>query len=250
MSHIRREDLFARQPEARGLAEIAAEVRDAIADGLERYRDSTARRFVEDVAIPVFTALAILTVDTFQPELIPATAPVLAANCARLVPVIDRMAKAYGVAVLCKKARDTAEGLAKRGGKGKSGRPPWKQSEIDVGKTLGPRVREQISYLYGKEVRRGMKGSVRPDFVMDGVASFEVKNYTIATNKSGLIRDVVEQAKKRAVHLPKGMRQFVKIDVRGQNVSTAVRNTIKQKIENKTGGIISVDDIKFFGETQ
>jgi hypothetical protein len=97
-------------------------VRDAIADGLERYRDSTARRFVEDVAIPVFTALAILTVDTFQPELIPATAPVLAANCARLVPVIDRMAKAYGVTILCKKARDTAEGLAKRGGKGKGKR--------------------------------------------------------------------------------------------------------------------------------
>jgi hypothetical protein len=32
------------------------------------------------------------------------------------------MAKAYGVTILCKKARDTAEGLAKRGGKGKGKR--------------------------------------------------------------------------------------------------------------------------------
>jgi hypothetical protein len=195
----------------------------------------------------VFTALAILTVDAFQPELIPATAPVLAANCARLVPVIDRMAKAYGVTILCKKARDTAEGLAKSGGgKGKSGRPPWKQSEIDVGKTLGQRVREQVSYLNGREVRRGMKGSVRPDFVHDGVASFEVKNYTIATNKSGLIRDVVEQAKKRAIHLPKGMRQEIRIDVRGQVVNAETRRSIVNSITEKSGGIVSLDCIEFF----
>jgi hypothetical protein len=121
----------------------------------------------------------------------------------------------------------------------------WRQSEIDVGRTLGNEVREQISYLYGKEVRRGMKGSVRPDFVMDGVASFEVKNYTIATNKSGLIRDVVEQAKKRAIHLPKGMRQHIEIDVRGQAVKPEILDSISQKIVQKSGGIISDSQINF-----
>jgi hypothetical protein len=153
------------------------------------------------------------------------------------------VAKAYGVTILCKKARDAAEGLAKSGGRG--GRPPWKQSEIDVGKTLGQRVREQVSYLNGREVRRGRKGSVRPDFVMEGRACFEVKNYDIVKNANGLIRRVVEQARERAVHLPKGMKQHIEIDVRGQAVKPGIERSIKNAIVTKTDGIIDFDSINF-----
>jgi hypothetical protein len=154
------------------------------------------------------------------------------------------MAKAYGVAVLCKKAKDTAEGLAKSGGKGKSGRPRWRQSEIDVGKTLGQRVREQVSYLNGKEVRRGLEGSVRPDFVMEGRACFEVKNYLLE-NRSSMVSKIVKQAKKRAIHLPEGMKQKIIIDFRGSKASPAIKDQITKTIVEKSEGIIAAKDVRF-----
>jgi filamentous hemagglutinin len=131
--------------------------------------------------------------------------------------------------------------------KGAKAKPKWRQSEIDVGKTLGPKAREQVSYLNGKEVRRGLEDSVRPDFVIGNSASFEVKNYTIATNKDGLIRDVVSQVKKRAIHLPEGMEQHIRIDIRGQEVTPEMRMDIARKIQDKTGGIVTETQVKFIG---
>jgi hypothetical protein len=134
-----------------------------------------------------------------------------------------------------------------KGGKGTGSKPKWRQSEIDVGKTLGPKARNQVSYLNGKEVRHGLEGSVRPDFVVGNKASFEVKNYTIATNKGGLIRDVVRQVKERAVHLPKGMKQEIRIDIRSQSVTPETRMEITRKIWNKTEGIVTEAQVKFIG---
>ena len=123
-----------------------------------------------------------------------------------------------------------------------------RQSELYIGKMLGTKAKPQVSYLDGKEVPYGTKGSVRPDFVMGNKAAFEVKNYDIAKNSDGLIRTVVRQVKERAIHLPKGMQQRVMIDVRGQSVSDATMDNIKQKIFDKCNGIVTRNDIKFFGE--
>ena len=127
-------------------------------------------------------------------------------------------------------------------------REKWKNSEQYVSKMLGTKARPQVSYLNGKEVPYGTKGSVRPDFVIGNKAAFEVKNYDIAKNSDGLVREVVRQVKDRAIHLPQGMKQRVMIDVRGQSVSDATMDNIKQKIFDKCNGIVTRNDIKFFGE--
>ncbi|MGN5479979.1 hypothetical protein ACTMU2_33570 [Cupriavidus basilensis] len=92
----------------------------------------------------------------------------------------------------------------------------------------------------------GTAGSVRPDFVAaDGSASFEVKNCNIATNASGLINNVAQQATQRANNLPEGMQQQVVIDVRGQTVTDAQKNLIVQGIVQKSNVIISPTAIQF-----
>ncbi|MCB5304504.1 hypothetical protein LH409_20210, partial [Yersinia bercovieri] len=85
----------------------------------------------------------------------------------------------------------------------------------------------------------------RPDWCYGNVCSIEVKNYNIATNKNGLINNVVTQAIERKKNLPIGMRQEVVIDIRGQNVTENQKNMIIQGIVQKSNKIISPTDIGF-----
>ena len=124
-------------------------------------------------------------------------------------------------------------------------RPTAAQSELDVGVNLGTSVRPQVSYIDGHEVPYGTLGSVRPDFCMGLTCSFEVKNYNIATNSNGLINNVAQQAIDRAVNLPQGMIQTIIIDIRGQAVTDAQRNTIIQGIVQRSNGIINPTSIEF-----
>jgi filamentous hemagglutinin len=73
----------------------------------------------------------------------------------------------------------------------------------------------------------------------------EVKNYNIATNSNELVNNIVQQAIDRQANLPAGMRQEVLIDIRGQVVSQAQRDSIKVAIADKSGGIISRSQITF-----
>jgi hypothetical protein len=125
-------------------------------------------------------------------------------------------------------------------------RPTPRQSEIDVGRDLGPKFKEQQSYFDGEEVPYGTEGSVRPDWVAtDGSVSVEVKNYDVSETVHGLIDNVASQATYRAKHLPIGMRQKVVIDIRGQVVEVTQRNAIIQGIVDKSRGVIRPEDIKF-----
>lgn len=125
-------------------------------------------------------------------------------------------------------------------------RPTPRGSENDVGADLGPGYTPQVSYLNGEQVPYGTAGSVRPDFVsVDGTASFEVKNYNIATNSSGLINNVAQQAIQRADNLPAGMQQQIIIDVRRQTVTVQQQIAIQQGIVQKSNGIISASSIRF-----
>jgi len=124
-----------------------------------------------------------------------------------------------------------------------------RQSELDVGASLGSSAKPQVSYINGKEVPYGTKGSVRPDFVStNGAASFEVKNYNVATNQSGLIKNVSQQAIQRQANLPPGMKQQVVIDIRGQAVTAAQERVIVQGIVQKSNGIIDPNYIRFMRE--
>jgi hypothetical protein len=52
---------------------------------------------VDDVMIPVLTIWAIIAGDFFLPGTAPVTAPALVANCARVAPILGRLATAYGI---------------------------------------------------------------------------------------------------------------------------------------------------------
>ncbi|WP_200655110.1 hypothetical protein [Paraburkholderia aspalathi] len=129
---------------------------------------------------------------------------------------------------------------------GGNGRPSARQSEIDVGSDLGSSADPQVSYKNGQQVSYGTSGSVRPDYAAtDGSASFEVKNYNISTNSSGLINNVATQAMQRQANLPDGMQQQVIIDTRGQTVTDSQINNIVQGIVTKSNGIIQPGNILF-----
>ncbi|WDJ91782.1 hypothetical protein JH302_11140 [Xanthomonas campestris] len=124
-------------------------------------------------------------------------------------------------------------------------RPTPQQSEADVGQDLGIGARAQVSFKNGVEVPYGTADSVRPDWCVGTTCSVEVKNYNIATNSSKLVSSVSEQALQRSKDLPSGMQQLIVIDVRGQNVTNAQKNSVIKAIVKKSNGIISPTDIKF-----
>nr|CUV15129.1 protein of unknown function [Ralstonia solanacearum] len=124
-------------------------------------------------------------------------------------------------------------------------RPTPSQSEKEVGTGLGSDYRPQVSYKDGQEVPYATKGSVRPDWCNTTSCSVEVKNYNIANNSSGLIKNVADQAIQRQEHLPAGMEQQVVIDVRGQTVTAQQEDTIVKGIVSRSNGIIKPDAIEF-----
>ncbi|AOP16108.1 hypothetical protein ETA57_15595 [Bacillus licheniformis] len=121
-------------------------------------------------------------------------------------------------------------------------RPTWRQSEVDVGKDY-PDYSAQKSFIDGKEVPYGKKGSSRPDFYKKG-HSIEVKNYKITTpsGRSRLVNNVSKQVEKRLTDLPNNTKQTVIIDIRGQSVSEEIMDDLYDRIMKKTNGRA---DIKF-----
>lgn len=114
-------------------------------------------------------------------------------------------------------------------------RPSWKQSEIDAEMNF-PGYDSQKSFLNGKEVPYGTKGSTRPELYKTG-HSVEVKNYNIQNNsgKNNLINNVSKQIKDRVANLPSGTEQTILIDVRGQNVTNELLKEVRSKILKKSG---------------
>jgi filamentous hemagglutinin len=126
-----------------------------------------------------------------------------------------------------------------------AGRPTSQQSELDVGKELGPDADYQKSYKDRETVNYGTCGSVRPDFCVGDLYTVEVKNYDIAKNMHGLIRSVSKQAIDRAKNLPEGREQRILIDIRGQVVSREQRKVVTNGIVAKSKGVISTKNIRF-----
>jgi hypothetical protein len=134
-----------------------------------------------------------------------------------------------------------------RGIKGPMERPTWRQSELDVGKSLRDQGFEpQKSFKNGKEVPYGTKGSSRPEYYKPGT-SVEVKNYNIETpqGRNALVNNVTKQAQQRASNLPPGTTQEVHIDVRGQNVPRSELQQLTNDIVSKSNGTLTPNDIKF-----
>ncbi|WP_425065706.1 hypothetical protein [Reyranella sp.] len=129
-------------------------------------------------------------------------------------------------------------------------RPSSRQSELDDAKAEQPDFVPQVSFKNGKEVSWGTAGSVRPDGVSADKrsASFEVKNYNINTNKHGLVSDVTRQVLQRAQHLPPGMQQHIRIDIRGQHTSQEQLEKVARRIVERSNGLLRREHIKFRAE--
>ncbi len=150
---------------------------------------------------------------------------------------------------------DTQEGFTASGPAGptilearSNGLPtPAQQSEDHIGSGLGDGYTAQQSYLSRKPVPYGTAGSVRPDFASaDGSVTYEVKNYNLATNSSGLVASIASQSIARAANLPVGATQNVSIDITGQTVTVEKQDAIRTNIEQKSLGNIPKAQIKFF----
>ncbi|NQW53792.1 MAG: hypothetical protein HQ465_21405, partial [Rhodospirillales bacterium] len=126
-------------------------------------------------------------------------------------------------------------------------RPSWRQSELDDMADRHPDFASQVAFKDGREVSSRAAGSVRPDGVSADKrsASFEVKNYDIDTNADGLVNKVARQVQERARHLPRGMQQNIKIDVRGQNVSSGHLDDIARRIVERSNGLLRREHIEF-----
>jgi len=126
-------------------------------------------------------------------------------------------------------------------------RPSWRQSELDDMADRHPDFASQVAFKDGRQVSARTPGSVRPDGVSADkrTASFEVKNYDINTNADGLVNKVARQVQERARHLPPSMQQNIKIDVRGQNVSSGHLDDIARRIVEKSNGLLSYEHIEF-----
>jgi hypothetical protein len=126
-------------------------------------------------------------------------------------------------------------------------RPSWRQSELDDETDRQPDFAPQVAFKDGKEVSSRTAGSVRPDGVSADKrsASFEVKNYDINTNPDGLVNNVVRQALERSRHLPSGMQQNIRIDVRGQQVSKEQLNEVARRIVEQSNGVLRREHVEF-----
>lgn len=116
-------------------------------------------------------------------------------------------------------------------------RPTWRQSEVDVAKSY-PGYKEQAIFKGGQEVSRKVAGSSVPDLyrppsIFRRGHAIEVKNYFLgnAANRDNLVRVLKEQITHRAQELPKGTRQTIVLDVRGQTISKEVMKALKADIE-------------------
>lgn len=113
-------------------------------------------------------------------------------------------------------------------------RPSWRQSELD-GMLDYPDHLPQQSFLHGKLVPYGTKGSVRPDFYCKG-SSVDYKNYDISTSakRNNLVRNITNQYYRRVAELPPGTSQTFVIDIRGQAIKDSVLNELYDIIMVRT----------------
>ena len=138
--------------------------------------------------------------------------------------------------------KGAVSGAVESGSKGGSAtsRPTWRQSELDAA-TEFPGYADQKSFINGKEVSYGTKGSVRPDYYKEGF-SVDIKNYNIenASGRSNLARNIEKQYYQRIENLPNGTKQSVMIDIRGQSVSDEVLSELYDEIMRRTNNGVEI----------
>ncbi len=120
--------------------------------------------------------------------------------------------------------------------------PTPRESELKVLEITDDAV-EQVSYLNGKKVSNSVKGSTRPDVVVqnaDGtVRAIEVKNYNLesSASRSELLSELERQITDRTINLPKGSTQEIVLDVRGRGYATKLINDVISSIRERLNSV-------------
>ena len=78
---------------------------------------------------------------------------------------------------------------------------------------------------------------------MSGI-SIEAKNYNLSKGSSGLVNNIAKQYNQRVTNLPKGTKQIIEIDIRGQNISELQQSQIRQNIVQKTSSNVKINFIE------
>ena len=130
-------------------------------------------------------------------------------------------------------------------------RRSWRASEMRVSEDYTP----QSGYKYNKsfkiinnkltEVPHGTAGSQRPDFYNSNTNTIiEVKNYNIttATGRNNLAQNIAKQYNERK-EMFKGVNVKFKVDIYGQNYTTAMQDDLLDRVKSLTGRNDLVDFI-------
>jgi hypothetical protein len=101
-------------------------------------------------------------------------------------------------------------------------RPPWRRSELDVGRHLGAGWDDQVDFLQGRPLLVGADkiGSTRPEYYHAGLnIAVEVKNWPLdrLATFAGYLR---RQMAQRRWSAPAGAKHWIFFDLRGQRVGS------------------------------
>ena len=133
------------------------------------------------------------------------------------------------------------------GGSGKR-RPTWQDSEMKVREYLGTDWQPQNVYRDGKLVERAKFGSVVPDYYNSNLKiAAEVKNYDLTREIKKLIEVLKDQGGGRMAFMPKGGKQWLFLDIRGQTITDLAGTALK--IQTETGGSRIFEQVYYITDT-
>jgi hypothetical protein len=105
------------------------------------------------------------------------------------------------------------------GTKPRARRPRWQQSERYVEDYLGKDWERQKSYRDTEPAKRSDYGNVSPDVYNSKLnIAVEVKNYDLLNEYDSLVSVLVEQGGGRMAYMPNGVKQWLFLDIRGQEI--------------------------------
>ena len=94
----------------------------------------------------------------------------------------------------------------------------------------------------------GTFGSVKPDFYNRKLnIACEVKNYNLAKEYDSLVEKLIDQGGGRKAHMPKGVKQWLFLDIRGPSVNDLAG--FAARIQRDTGGPDVFESIFYITET-
>ena len=129
-----------------------------------------------------------------------------------------------------------------------SRRPSWQESEKYVEDYLGKDWERQKGFRDTKPAKRSDFGNVAPDVYNKKLnIAGEVKNYDLVKEYDNLVAVLKEQGGGRMAYMPDGVKQWLFLDIRGQEIGDLAG--MAARIQRETGGARIFERIHFITDT-